>query len=58
MENIVLNLVDNKVNDVVRSMAQTMDRKIESLNVDVNAHFERQLSDLQTKLRSQIFSSV
>jgi len=58
MENIVLNLVDNKVNDVVRSMAQTMDRKIESLNVDVNAHFERQLSDLQTKLRSQIFSSI
>ena len=41
MENIVLSLVENKVNDVVRSMAQNVDRKIESLNVDINAHFER-----------------
>lgn len=41
MENIVFNLVDSKVNDVVRSMAQNVDTKIESLNIDVNAHFER-----------------
>ena len=52
MENIVMNMVDSKVVDVTRAMAQNVDRKIESLHIEINAQSDRQLQDIQTKLRA------
>ena len=43
MENIVMNMVDSKVVDVARAMAQNVDRKIESLHIEINAQSDRQL---------------
>lgn len=37
MENIVMNMVDSKVVDVTRAMGQNVDRKIESLHIEINA---------------------
>lgn len=47
-----MNMVDSKVVDVTRAMAQNVDRKIESLHIEINAQSDRQLQDIQTKLRA------
>ena len=53
-----MNMVDSKVVDVTRAMAQNVDRKIESLHIEINAQSDRQLQDIQTKLRAQILASM
>jgi len=41
MENIVMNIVDSKLNDVTRAMAQNVERKIESLHIEIDAQSDR-----------------
>lgn len=37
MENIVMNMVESKVTEVNRAMAQNLDRRIESLLIEINS---------------------
>lgn len=39
-ENIVMNMVENKITEGTRAMTQNIDRKMESLHIEIDSHFD------------------
>lgn len=42
-ENIVMNMVENKITEGTRAMTQNIDRKMESLHIEIDSHFDGQI---------------